>query len=322
MVCALDCVSIVDTENTPSVGRGGRSSAVRESSSYHCSVVCLVSHWLAPEASSVELVLSRSLALAAATGSSSPFSNPLSNRTTPLSISVWVWAGQPLHREDRVRTTIVNVPPPTGGEAEMTDMRFGTKPLLARMDSLSGLDWKLSTRRAKARHARSTIFASGYVRRFVSMGMTSVTMGKQSAGTFLHTFAATDVATLWMLVAKKSRYDRLAERPPARSTEIPCSWDILSSAIRLCSAKSMYSIVSSLAHREGIAPCETATALEPGSASIMYDRARVANNMRSGLCSRAIMLTSAGTIASTGNPASVSSVPTLRISASSVTATN
>ena len=86
---------------------------------------------------------------------------------------------------------------------------------------------------------------------------------------------------------------------------------------RLCSARSMYSMQISRSQKSGTASQWTITAPDEGRASIMWQRARDARSMRSGLCSFRSCCTSSGAIESTLRAPIDSSVPSERSSHSS-----
>mmetsp|Transcript_4670 Transcript_4670/g.14078 ORF Transcript_4670/g.14078 Transcript_4670/m.14078 type:complete len:262 (+) Transcript_4670:3596-4381(+) len=150
-----------------------------------------------------------------------------------------------------------------------------------------------------------------------SNGTESATRCAHSTGRPRHMFAAVATARRCTPIAKKSTYCRTASIPPARSTARGCSCESFSSACSACSARSMYSMESSLSQKSGTPSKCTMAAEDEGMASIMWQRARDASSMRSGLCSARNIPMRSGVKASTLSADIDSSVPIESISHSS-----
>ena len=74
-----------------------------------------------------------------------------------------------------------------------------------------------------------------------------------STGSPRQRLAAVETASLCTPVAKKSTYCSVASIPPERRMASGCSYEIFSSAWSACSARSMYSTVSSRSQKIGTA---------------------------------------------------------------------
>mmetsp|Transcript_5447 Transcript_5447/g.9657 ORF Transcript_5447/g.9657 Transcript_5447/m.9657 type:complete len:348 (+) Transcript_5447:6803-7846(+) len=188
-------------------------------------------------------------------------------------------------------------------------IRLETRRSLRMICSFSSSSAKEVTSREKQSTTFSTSLESSYVRKLVSVGIVSATMGKHALGTRLHRLAAVWTTFRCMLMPKKSMNDSMAASAPSLMRMWVCSWDSFSNACRHCSARSMNSMASSFSQNTGTAPAATTVAHEEGRASIRCVRARAASSMMSMLCSLRMHCTSSGAKASDRNPETVSSVP-------------
>mmetsp|Transcript_21969 Transcript_21969/g.65815 ORF Transcript_21969/g.65815 Transcript_21969/m.65815 type:complete len:596 (+) Transcript_21969:2097-3884(+) len=204
--------------------------------------------------------------------------------------------------------------PTTCGDDETSARSFET-----RLCSVSIITWSGDASHrwislAKQVQADSTSALSSRSSRLDNCGTTSLHSWNCAGDTCAHSLAAVATAERCSAIGKKSMKERAELSPPALRRALPWSTASFPIVSRARSARSMYSIDMSLAQSDG-AHCATVDD-DCGIASTMLCSASHASSATCGRWSACSSWCSTGTKLSGRNPASVSSLPISKMSAS------